>query len=44
MHGTTPAVMARLLELNELQADRAADDDSNWPSTIVESVTAGYAE
>jgi hypothetical protein len=39
-----PAVMARLLELNELQADRAVDDDSSWPATIVESVTDGYAE
>jgi aminoglycoside phosphotransferase (APT) family kinase protein len=39
-----PEVMARLVELNELQADRAVDDDASWPETIVESVTAGFSE
>lgn len=38
------AVMARLLELNELQAGRAVDDDASWPATIVESVTTGFDE
>lgn len=37
-------VMARLLVLNELQSDIAVDDDTSWPATIVESVTAGFAE
>ena len=40
----SPAIMARLLELNELQAGAAVDDDSSWPNTIVESVTAGFSE
>jgi len=37
-------VMARLLELNELQAGTAVDGDTSWPATIVESVTAGFSE
>jgi phosphotransferase family enzyme len=39
-----PDVMARLLELNELQAGRAVDDDTSWPDSIVESVAVGYSE
>jgi Phosphotransferase enzyme family len=39
-----PPVLARLIELNELQADRAVDDDTGWPDSIVESVTIGYSE
>jgi aminoglycoside phosphotransferase (APT) family kinase protein len=37
-------VMTRLLELNELQAGRAVDDDTSWPDSIVESVVVGYSE
>jgi hypothetical protein len=40
----SPEVMARLLELDELQAGRAVDDDSSWPETILESVTNGFSE
>jgi aminoglycoside phosphotransferase (APT) family kinase protein len=36
--------MTRLLELNELQAGQAVDDDASWPATLVESVTTGFAE
>lgn len=34
----------RLLELNELQAGQAVDDDRTWPATLVESVTVGFEE
>jgi hypothetical protein len=37
-------IMARLVELNELLAGRAVDDDLSWPETIVESVTVGFEE
>jgi aminoglycoside phosphotransferase (APT) family kinase protein len=40
----SPPVMARLLELNELQAGRSVDEDMSWPATIVDSVTTGFAE
>jgi hypothetical protein len=39
-----PEVMASLIELNELQAGQAVDDDSSWPETILESVSAGFSE
>jgi hypothetical protein len=39
-----PAVMKRLLELNELQAGRAVDDDGTWPQVVVDSVTLGFPE
>jgi aminoglycoside phosphotransferase (APT) family kinase protein len=39
-----PAIIARLLELNELQAGWAVDDDASWPDSIVESVIDGYSE
>jgi hypothetical protein len=40
--GSSPAVMSRLLELNELQENRAVDEDSSWPDVIVESVFTGF--
>ena len=39
-----PRVMSRLLELNELQAGGAVDDDRSWPQAIVDSVTVGFSE
>src|SRR5918912_4639651 len=43
--GAPPGGIAgRLLELNELQAGRAVDDDTSWPRAIVESVEVGFAE
>jgi hypothetical protein len=39
-----PAVMTRLFELNELQSGATVDDDTSWPDTLVESVTAGFSE
>jgi hypothetical protein len=39
-----PAVLAQLLELNELQGGRAVDDDRSWPASITESVTLGMPE
>ncbi len=41
--GTEP-IMARLLELNELQAGRAVDDDRSWPHSVVESVLVGFSD
>ena len=41
---SSPGVMARLLELNELQAGRAVDPEESWPDVIVESVLAGFAD
>ena len=35
---------ARLVELNELQAGRAVDDDTSWPQAVVESVETGFSE
>ena len=35
---------ARLVELNELQAGRAVDDDASWPRAIVESVEVGFSD
>lgn len=37
----SPQVMARLLELNELQEGRAVTDDASWPDVIAESVFTG---
>jgi hypothetical protein len=37
-------IVARLLELNELQAGRAVDDDASWPQAVIESVEAGFSE
>lgn len=37
-------IMSRLLELSELQAGRAVDDDSSWPRPIVESVLVGFSD
>jgi hypothetical protein len=34
----------RLLELVDLQAGRAVDDDRSWPATIVESLVDGFEE
>jgi hypothetical protein len=39
-----PGIMERLVELNELLAGQAVDDDRSWPETIVESVTVGFEE
>jgi aminoglycoside phosphotransferase (APT) family kinase protein len=41
---SSPAVMSRLLELNELQESRAVDEDSSWPDVIAESVLTGFAD
>lgn len=37
-------IVARLIELNELQAGRALDDDRSWPAAIVESVKHGFRD
>jgi hypothetical protein len=37
-------ITARLVELNELQAGRAVDDDASWPQAAVESVEAGFSD
>jgi hypothetical protein len=39
-----PLVLARLLELNELQEGRAVDDDRTWPASIIRSVIVGFPE
>jgi aminoglycoside phosphotransferase (APT) family kinase protein len=38
------SVSRRLLELNELQAARAVDDDASWPERVVESVLVGFSD
>jgi hypothetical protein len=40
MHGAS-ALVPLLVELNELQTDRAVDGDASWPGVIAESVTTG---
>lgn len=42
--GAPEAITARLLELNELQADSAIETDRSWPERVVESVMVGYSD
>lgn len=37
-------IVARLLELNELQAERAVDADQCWPEHVETSVLEGFSE
>lgn len=39
-----PWITARLLELDELQAGRAVDDDTTWPQAVVDSVEVGFSD
>jgi aminoglycoside phosphotransferase (APT) family kinase protein len=36
-------ITRRLLELNEIQADRAVDDDASWPQRVIDSVLEGFS-
>jgi hypothetical protein len=40
----SPAVTARLLELNDLQRGCAIDDDRSWPADVAESVLVGFSD
>jgi hypothetical protein len=40
----TRHLIARLVELNELQEGRAVDDDRSWPRDIAHSVDVGFPE
>ncbi len=37
-----PAIVSRLVELNELHEGRAVGDDGSWPDVIAESVSTGF--
>lgn len=41
---SSAAITDRLLELNELQAGRAVDQDLSWPGRVVESVLVGFTD
>ncbi|HTR62660.1 MAG TPA: aminoglycoside phosphotransferase family protein [Candidatus Binataceae bacterium] len=49
MPGTRPSVLSRrmverVIELNKLQEDGAAEFAENWPASIVESIERGYRD